>query len=60
MTPGDLPFLARIHALPGGRPRPPAETARWLQATPESHDQLALGYLAVVRKEDGELIGRCA
>jgi len=67
MTPDDLPFFARIHALPevarhlypGGRPRPPEETARWLQATLESYEQLALGYLAVVRKEDGALIGRC-
>jgi RimJ/RimL family protein N-acetyltransferase len=30
-----------------------------LQATLESYEQLALGCLAVVRKEDGSLIGRC-
>ena len=63
----DLPFFARIHALrevvqhlyPGGRPRSPEETAAWLQATLASYEQLALGYLAVLRKEDGALIGRC-
>ena len=63
----DLPFFARIHALPevahhlypGGRPRSPEETAAWLQYTLASYEQLALGYLAVVRKEDGALIGRC-
>jgi RimJ/RimL family protein N-acetyltransferase len=30
-----------------------------LQATLASYEQLALGYLAVVGKEDGALIGRC-
>jgi RimJ/RimL family protein N-acetyltransferase len=67
MTPDDLPFFARIHALPevarhlypGGRPRSPEDTARWLQATLETYERLALGYLAVVRKDDGALIGRC-
>lgn len=63
----DLPFFTHIHALPevarylypGGRPRSPGETAAWLQATLASYEQLALGYLAVLRKEDGALIGRC-
>ena len=63
----DLPFFTRIHALPevarhlypGGRPRSPEETAAWLQYTLASYEQLALGYLAVLRKEDGALIGRC-
>ena len=63
----DLPFFARIHALPevahhlypGGRPRSPEETAAWLRYTLASYEQLALGYLAVLRKEDGALIGRC-
>jgi RimJ/RimL family protein N-acetyltransferase len=67
ITADDLPFFARIHALPevarhlypGGRPRTPDETARWLKATIATYEQLALGYLAVVRKEDGALIGRC-
>src|ERR1700733_14123116 len=67
IAPDDLPFFDRIHALPdvarhlypGGRPRSPEEVAAWLQATLDSYEQLALGYLAVLRKEDGALIGRC-
>ena len=67
LTPDDLPFFTRIHALPevarylypGGRPRSPAETAGWLRGTLASYERLALGYLAVLRKEDGALIGRC-
>ena len=63
----DQPFFTRIHALPEvaqylypeGRPRSPEETAAWLEATLASYEQLALGYLAVQRKEDGALIGRC-
>ena len=67
MVPDDLPFFTRIHALPevarylypGGRPRSPEETAAFLRYTLASYEQLALGYLAVLRKEDGALIGRC-
>ena len=67
IAPEDLPFFARIHALPevarylwpGGRPRSPDQTGAWLRSTLETYDQLALGYLAVVRKQDGALIGRC-
>jgi len=67
MAPADLPFYTRIHALPdvaanlypGGRPRSPDETAAWLKATLASYEQRALGYLAVLRKADGALIGRC-
>jgi RimJ/RimL family protein N-acetyltransferase len=67
IVPDDLPFFTRIHALPevarylypGGRPRSPEESAAWLQATLASYEQLALGHLAVLRKEDGALIGRC-
>ena len=67
IVPGDLPFFTRLHALPdvaqhlypGGRPRTPHETAEWLTYTLASYEQLALGYLAVVRKADGALIGRC-
>ena len=67
ITPDDLPFFTRIHALPevaehlypGGRPRSPEETAAWLRTTLGSYEQLGLGYLAVLRKEDGALIGRC-
>jgi len=67
MVPDDLPFFTRIHALPevarylypGGRPRSPEETAAFLRYTLASYERLALGYLAVLRKEDGVLIGRC-
>ena len=67
VAPGDLPFFTRLHALPevaehlypGGRPRSPEETAVWLQYTLASYEQRALGYLAVLRKDDGALIGRC-
>jgi ribosomal-protein-alanine N-acetyltransferase len=67
VTPDDLPFFTRLHTLPevaehlypGGRPRTPEETAGWLRYTLASYEHLALGYLAVVRKTDGTLIGRC-
>ena len=67
ITPDDLPFFTRLHALPDvarhlypeGRPRLPEETARWLGLILASYEQLALGSLAVLRKEDGLLIGRC-
>ncbi len=67
IQPADLPFYTRIHALPEvarylwpeGRPRSPEATAAWLRTTLESYEHCALGYLAVIRKEDGALIGRC-
>jgi RimJ/RimL family protein N-acetyltransferase len=67
VAPDDLQFFTRIHALPEvaqhlypeGRPRSPDETASWLRSTLASYEQLALGYLAVLRKDDGALIGRC-
>src|SRR4029077_14835938 len=62
----DLPFFTHIptlrevahHLYPGGRPRSPEETAAWLRYTLASYEQLALGYLAVLRKQDGALIRR--
>jgi ribosomal-protein-alanine N-acetyltransferase len=67
IVPDDLPFFTRLHALsevaqglyPGGRPRSPEEVAIWLPATLASYEGAALGHLAVLRKEDGALIGRC-
>lgn len=67
VTPDDLPFFTRIHALPDvarylypeGRPRSSDETAAWLGGTLASYERLGIGHLAVVRKEDGALIGRC-
>src|SRR5262249_30245589 len=47
------------HLYPSGQPRSPEETAAWLRYTLASYERLALGYLAVLRKEDGALIGRC-
>jgi RimJ/RimL family protein N-acetyltransferase len=67
VVPGDLPFFNRIHSLPevalglDGEPRPrsPERTEAWLRSTLASYQQQALGYLAVLRKADGALIGRC-
>ena len=67
VAPDDLPFYTRLHALPKvaehlypeGRPRSPEETKAWMAYTLASYEKLALGYLAVVRKADGALIGRC-
>jgi RimJ/RimL family protein N-acetyltransferase len=66
IAPADLPFFTRIHAIADvvrytghGRPRSAEETQEWLQATLTSYEQLELGQLAVVRKADGVLLGRC-
>jgi RimJ/RimL family protein N-acetyltransferase len=67
IAPEDLPFFTRIHALPevaqhlypGGKPRSPEQTAAWLQGTLASYEELGIGSLAVLRREDGALIGRC-
>ena len=66
IVPDDLPFFTRIHAVPevarglypAGRPRTPAEVVAWLQGTLNSYGR-ALGHLAVLRKADGALVGRC-
>jgi RimJ/RimL family protein N-acetyltransferase len=67
VMPDDLAFYTHIHSLPEvarhlwpeNRPRSPKQTEAWLRNTLKSYEQLALGYLAVVRKDDGALIGRC-
>ncbi|HEY7639457.1 MAG TPA: GNAT family N-acetyltransferase [Steroidobacteraceae bacterium] len=66
IAPADLAFFTRIHAIPDvvrytghGRPRSAEETQAWLQATLRSYAELQLGQLAVVRKADGLLLGRC-
>jgi [ribosomal protein S5]-alanine N-acetyltransferase len=67
IAPEDLPFFARIHSMPevtrylypGGQPRSPEWTDAWLRATLVSYERLQLGCLAVLRKDDGALIGRC-
>lgn len=62
----DLPFYARIHANPDvarylahGRPRLLDETRAWLETTLESYRITGLGQLAITRKSDGALLGRC-
>jgi len=66
IAPDDLPFFTRIHAIADvvrytghGRPRSAEETQAWLQSTLASYNELELGQLAVVRKADGVLLGRC-
>jgi ribosomal-protein-alanine N-acetyltransferase len=62
----DFDFFARIHADPivarylgNGRPRSIQETRALLETFYETYKNLELGPLAVVRKSDGMLIGRC-
>jgi RimJ/RimL family protein N-acetyltransferase len=62
----DLEFFARLHADPDvalylgpGRPRSFEESLTWLRSTLSTYENLALGQLAVLRKSDGMLIGRC-
>jgi len=66
IAPTDLLFFTRIHAVADvvrytghGRPRSPEETQAWLQSTLASYEEFELGQLAVVRKADGVLLGRC-
>jgi [ribosomal protein S5]-alanine N-acetyltransferase len=63
---GDLDFITRIHADPDvarylghGRPRSSEESLAWLQLTLANYEDFGLGQLAVLRKTDGMLIGRC-
>lgn len=63
----DLPFFTRLHVrpevahglYPEGRPRSPEQVAAWLHATLASYERRVLGHFAVLRREDGALIGRC-
>jgi ribosomal-protein-alanine N-acetyltransferase len=66
ITENDLEFFARIHADPDialylgpGRPRSFEESRTWLRSTLWTYENLALGQLAVLRKSDGTLVGRC-
>ena len=51
VTPDDLPFYTRLHALPkvaehlypDGRPRSPEETKAWMEYTLASYEKLATG-----------------
>jgi [ribosomal protein S5]-alanine N-acetyltransferase len=62
----DFEFFIHLHADPEvarylghGRPRSFQESVDWLQSTLRSYEDFALGQLAVLRKSDGMLIGRC-
>lgn len=63
----DLPFYVRLHGMAEvarglwreGRPKTAEQTEAWLGGTLASYEALDLGYLAVVRKADGALLGRC-
>ena len=66
IAPADLLFFTRIHAVADvvrytghGRPRSAEETQAWLQSTLTGYEEFELGQLAVVRKADGMLLGRC-
>ena len=66
IAPDDLPFFTRIHAIADvvrytghGLPRSAEESRQWLRSTLASYDEFELGQLAVVRKSDGALLGRC-
>ena len=66
VVPADLAFFTRIHAIPAvarylghGRPRSQEESLAWLQSVLRSYEEQSLGQLAVVRKSDGVLMGRC-
>lgn len=62
----DFEFFARIHADPivarylgNGRARSIQETQALLENFYQTYESLGLGPLAVLRKSDGVLIGRC-
>lgn len=66
IEPDDFEFFAHIHAEPEvarylshGKPRSPEESLAWLQSVLRTYEDFALGQLAVLRKSDGMLIGRC-
>jgi [ribosomal protein S5]-alanine N-acetyltransferase len=66
IEPADFAFFARIHADPmvakylgTGRPRSVQETNELLEGFCETYESLELGPLAVLRKSDELLIGRC-
>lgn len=62
----DFDFFVELNAdpevvryLPHGKPRSAEESLAWLQSVLRSYADLGLGQLAVSRKSDGALIGRC-
>jgi [ribosomal protein S5]-alanine N-acetyltransferase len=66
MTPADLDFFVTLHRdadvaryIGHGQARSFAETSQWLGDILASYDVSSLGQLAVIRKSDQALIGRC-
>jgi RimJ/RimL family protein N-acetyltransferase len=66
ITRDDGEFFARIHGMPevrrylgGGRPYSAEESRAWIERILATYESLGIGPLAVVRKSDGQLIGRC-
>jgi RimJ/RimL family protein N-acetyltransferase len=66
IEPADFDFFARIHADPvvatylgHGKPRSMQETHALLERYYETYKTMELGPLAVLRKSDGVLMGRC-
>jgi ribosomal-protein-alanine N-acetyltransferase len=66
ITAADAPFFTRIHADPEvaryigpGRPRTVDESRQWIELVLSTYESMQLGQLAVIRKADGALIGRC-
>jgi [ribosomal protein S5]-alanine N-acetyltransferase len=66
IEPSDCEFFVRLHADPivarylgNGRVRSAQETHALLEGFYETYESLELGSLAVLRKSDGVLIGRC-
>ena len=62
----DFEFYVQLHADPEvarylshGKPRSSQESLAWLQSVLRSYQDFELGQLAVLRKSDGMLIGRC-
>jgi RimJ/RimL family protein N-acetyltransferase len=62
----DVDFFTRVHADPDvmkyighGGASSPREVLTWLHSTLATYESFSLGQLAVLRKSDGVLIGRC-
>jgi RimJ/RimL family protein N-acetyltransferase len=65
ITRDDYDFFARLHATPearrylgNGQPQTAEESRAWIERV-AMYKHVNLGFLAVVRKSDGRLIGRC-
>ncbi len=66
IAPDDFEFFSQVHADPEvarylahGKPRSAEESLAWLRSVLRTYEDFELGQLAVVRKSDGMLIGRC-